>query len=108
AGQTSLVARRWSGAFRRFPRSESSVIPLLQLVQEQEGYIPPKAVRALARRVGAPEARIYGAGAFCARLRVRPRGGLPIRPCQGMARSLQGAGIGRLSALTWTGRKGSR
>ncbi|MCS7216582.1 MAG: NADH-quinone oxidoreductase subunit NuoE [Candidatus Bipolaricaulota bacterium] len=91
AGQTSLAAGRWSRGFRRFPRRESSVIPLLQLVQEQEGYIPPEAVRAIARYAGVPEAQVYGVATFYAQFRFQPRGRHVIRLCQGTACHVQGA-----------------
>jgi len=83
--------RGWSEAFRAYPRSESSVIPLLQLVQESEGYIPPEAVRAIARYTGVPAAQIYGVATFYAQFRFQPRGKHVIRLCQGTACHVQGA-----------------
>lgn len=83
--------RAWLKEFRKFPKNESSVIPLLQLVQESEGYIPDQAVRAIARYTGVKEAQIYGVATFYAQFRFQPRGKHVIRLCQGTACHVQGA-----------------
>ena len=83
--------RAWQKEFRKYPKNESSVIPLLQLVQEQEGYVPAEAVRAIARYTGVREAQIYGVATFYAQFRFQPRGKHIIRLCQGTACHVQGA-----------------
>lgn len=83
--------RGWTQAFRVHPRDESSVIPLLQLVQEQEGHVSPEAVRAIARYTGVSEAQVYGVATFYAQFRFQPRGRHVIRLCQGTACHVQGA-----------------
>ncbi|MFN3347053.1 MAG: NAD(P)H-dependent oxidoreductase subunit E, partial [Candidatus Bipolaricaulaceae bacterium] len=80
-----------SRLFRGFPRDQSSVIPLLQLVQEREGYISPQRVRAIARYTRTPESQIYGVATFYAQFRFQPQGKHVIRLCQGTACHVQGA-----------------
>ena len=81
----------WLEEFRKYPKNESSVIPLLQLVQEREGYVPARAVRAIARYTGVREAQVYGVATFYAQFRFQPRGRHLIRLCQGTACHVQGA-----------------
>jgi NADH-quinone oxidoreductase subunit E len=81
----------WLEEFRKYPKNESSVIPLLQLVQEREGYVPAQAVRAIARYTGVREAQVYGVATFYAQFRFQPRGRHLIRLCQGTACHVQGA-----------------
>ncbi|MBC7318258.1 NADH-quinone oxidoreductase subunit NuoE [Candidatus Bipolaricaulota bacterium] len=87
----TVTKRSWFKEFKRFPRHESSVIPLLQLVQEREGYVPPDVVRAISRYTGVPEAQICGVATFYAQFRFQPRGKHVIRLCQGTACHVQGA-----------------
>lgn len=77
--------------FEGFPRDESSVIPLLQLLQEREGYISEEGVRAIARYTRTPASQIYGVATFYAQFRFQPRGKHIIRLCQGTACHVQGA-----------------
>lgn len=85
--QTKTVSK----LFRDFPPDQSSVIPLLQLVQEREGYISPEWVRAIARYTRTPASQIYGVATFYAQFRFQPRGKHVIRLCQGTACHVQGA-----------------
>lgn len=87
----TIFKRSWFKEFKGFPRHESSVIPLLQLVQEREGYVPHEAVKAISRYTGVPEAQIYGVATFYAQFRFQPRGKHVIRLCQGTACHVQGA-----------------
>jgi len=88
---SGLQERAWLKEFRKHPKNESSVIPLLQLVQEREGYIPAQAVRAIAQYTGVQEAQVYGVATFYAQFRFQPRGKHIIRLCQGTACHVQGA-----------------
>ncbi|MBC7222283.1 NADH-quinone oxidoreductase subunit NuoE [Candidatus Bipolaricaulota bacterium] len=92
-GSQTVAKRGWLREFQGFPRNESSVIPLLQLVQEREGFIPPEAVRAISRYTGVSEAQVYGVATFYAQFRFQPRGKHLIRLCQGTACHVQGADV---------------
>lgn len=83
--------QKTSPLFKRFPRNQSSVIPLLQFLQERQGYISEEGVRAIARYTRTPASQIYGVATFYAQFRFQPRGKHVIRLCQGTACHVQGA-----------------
>lgn len=90
--RTSVLARRkWWKEFQNFPAAEPSVIPLLQFLQEREGYIPEEGVQAISHYTGVPVSQIYGVATFYAQFCFQPRGKHVIRLCQGTACHVQGA-----------------
>lgn len=91
SAKSTTAGTNLSRLFHAFPRDQSSVIPLLQLVQEREGYISPQRVRAIARYTRTPESQIYGVATFYAQFRFQPQGKHVIRLCQGTACHVQGA-----------------
>ena len=49
-----------------------NLIPILQEVQERQGYLSEGAVEALARVIGISENEIYGVASFYAQFRFQP------------------------------------
>jgi len=82
---------QWRRILQKHPPVPESVIPLLQAFQERYGYIPPEAVRAVARYTRTPLSQVYGVATFYAQFRLRPRGKHLIRLCQGTACHVLGA-----------------
>jgi NADH-quinone oxidoreductase subunit E len=76
----------------QFPVPGSSdVIPLLQAVQAQYGYLPAEVLEALAARTRISMTRMYGVATFYAQFSFSPRGRHVVRPCRGTACHVRGA-----------------
>lgn len=67
------------------------LIPLLQQVQAEIGYLPPEVMDRIAERSGIPAARVFGVASFYSQFRLEPSGRHIIRVCQGTACHVQGA-----------------
>ncbi len=63
----------------------SQVIPLLQKVQEKEGYIPEKAIEEISIITGVSISNIFSVITFYKQFRLRPPGRFIIRVCDGTA-----------------------
>jgi NADH:ubiquinone oxidoreductase subunit E len=65
--------------------AKGSLIPVLQGAQDTYGYLPLKALDAIAKKLAVPISQIYGVVTFYAQFRLNPRGKHIIRSCQGTA-----------------------
>ncbi len=71
---------------------ESGVlIPALQRVQAEDGYISRERILEIHRRCGVPVAAIYGVATFYAQFRLHPVGKNIVRVCHGTACHVSGA-----------------
>jgi NADH-quinone oxidoreductase subunit E len=66
-------------------RDKSSLIPLLQDVQNVYGYLPENILKQISEYVGMPLSRIYGVATFYNQFRLTPLGENVIRVCRGTA-----------------------
>ncbi|GAB1419680.1 hypothetical protein MASR2M12_24450 [Bacteroidales bacterium] len=71
--------------------SEGGLIPLLQLVQNEYGYLPEEAFGIISEATGLPIADIYGVATFYAQFRLQPVGKNIIKVCHGTACHVQNA-----------------
>ena len=62
-----------------------ALIPLLQKVQEEFGYIPPEAVQPIARALGLFPTQVQGVISFYTQLYTQPQGRNVVRVCRGTA-----------------------
>ena len=67
------------------------LIPLLQRVQEEFGYLPQEAMLAVARFTRVPEASVYAVATFYAQFRFTPIGETHIMVCRGTSCHVRGA-----------------
>jgi NADH:ubiquinone oxidoreductase 24 kD subunit len=67
------------------PNDRSSLIPLLQDVQNIYGYLPENALRDISDFVKVPLSRVYGVATFYNQFRLMPLGENIIRVCRGTA-----------------------
>jgi len=72
-------------------RSPESLIPLLQQVQEAQGYVPRAAMTRLAAALGMPVARVYGVATFYNQFRFTAPGEHIIEICRGTACHVRGS-----------------
>jgi NADH-quinone oxidoreductase E subunit len=77
----------------RGPSGKGALIPLLQMVQQEVGYLPKVSIGLLSARLGVPESRIYGVVTFYAQFHLKPRGKYIVRVCQGTACHVRGGKI---------------
>jgi NADH-quinone oxidoreductase subunit E len=67
------------------PRIPASVIPLLQQVQQDEGFVSEEAIERVARYAGSPASRVYGVATFYSQFRLKRPGKHMVRVCEGTA-----------------------
>jgi NADH-quinone oxidoreductase subunit E len=67
------------------PKDKSSLIPLLQDVQNFYGYLPQNILQEVADFVEMPLSRVYGVATFYNQFRLIPLGENVIRVCRGTA-----------------------
>jgi NADH-quinone oxidoreductase subunit E len=73
-----------------YPGRRENLIPILQEVQERQGYLSADAVRGLATVIGISENEIYGVATFYTQFRFRPPAEHTIHVCQGTACHVRG------------------
>lgn len=86
----------------RYPHAgRDSLIPILQEVQEDEGYISQEAVVHISNHLGLAASKIYGVSTFYNQFRFHPPGRFHIQVCRGTACHVKGSAA-VLDALTRT------
>ena len=67
-----------------------SLIPILQKVQEELGYIPPPFIPLIAQALGVFPSQVQGVISFYSQLYTEPRGKKIVRVCRGTACYVRG------------------
>ena len=75
----------------RHPPHRDSLIPILQDVQDQFGYLSPEAVTKVAQCIGISDNEVYGVATFYTQFRFSPPGEHRLQVCQGTACHVRGA-----------------
>ncbi len=75
----------------RFEPREQYLIPILQFVQSEAGFLPPEAMCAAARYLRMSESRVYGVASFYAQFYFEPRGRHKVTICRGTACHVRGS-----------------
>ena len=81
---------RLEAAMARRDGDPAGLIPLLQEVQREFGYLPEEGMKEVARRLRIPETRVYGVATFYSQFTMRPRGENVITVCCGTACHVRG------------------
>jgi len=76
--------------FGGYQPSRENLIPILQEIQERQGYLSEDALGTLAATSGISESEIYGVATFYAQFRFRPPAEHTIHVCQGTACHVRG------------------
>ncbi|ACB84294.1 NADH-quinone oxidoreductase subunit NuoE [Natranaerobius thermophilus] len=77
---------------RKHRKDSGGLIPLLQTVQEREGYLSRKRLESIAREMNLSLAKIMGVVSFYSQFHIQPKGKNIIRVCMGTACHVKGAG----------------
>jgi len=76
----------------RYPNAtRDALIPILQAVQEQNGYLSREAVCQIGRHLSLPSSKIYGVAPFYNQFRFQPQGRFHIQVCRGTACHVKGS-----------------
>lgn len=75
----------------RYPREESSLIMVLQDIQEEFRYLPKEILIETADKLGLPHAKIFGVATFFKAFSLEPRGKKVIQVCTGTACHVRGS-----------------
>ncbi|ACM18835.1 NADH dehydrogenase I, E subunit [Geotalea daltonii FRC-32] len=75
----------------KFLTLPGNLMPVLQGIQEEYGYVPKPTIDLVAERLNVYPSQIYGVLTFYAQFHLKPRGKFIIRVCVGTACHVQGA-----------------
>ena len=78
--------------FNRHERGRDALIPILQDVQKELGYISPESVAAISRYLRISENEIFGVSSFYAQFRFSAPGRHSVKVCLGTACHVRGGG----------------
>jgi len=76
--------------FKKHGRTSDELIPILQDVQKEFGYISPESVKKISRYLKVSENQIYGVSSFYAQFRFTEPGRHGIKVCLGTACHVRG------------------
>jgi NADH:ubiquinone oxidoreductase subunit E len=75
---------------KSLPERDGALIPLLQRVQFDQGFISPEAIRAVAEELGVSESIVYGVATFYSEFRLFRPGKHHLKVCLGTSCYLSG------------------
>lgn len=81
---------RLSEILSPYKGKRDALIPILQKVQAELGYLPDEAMLEIARVTGLPESRVFAVASFYAQFRFTPRGKHSFMVCRGTACHVRG------------------
>ena len=77
---------------QKHPRAgRDALIPILQEVQEKQGYLSREAVIRISRHLNLPTAKLYGVATFYNQFRFQPKGKYHFMVCRGTACHVKGS-----------------
>ena len=85
------MEERLSAVLSPYEGRKDALIPMLQKVQEELGYLPEEAMMAIAKFTGTPESHVYGVATFYAQFYFSRRGRNQTKICTGTACHVKGA-----------------
>lgn len=74
----------------QYSQQKWALIPLLQRIQDEFGYIPPQSIPIIARSLRLFPSQVQGVISFYAQLYTQPRGKKVVRVCRGTACHVRG------------------
>jgi len=75
----------------RYENDAGMLIPMMQDLQAEYGYLPPEELKLLSRELCVPLTRVYGAAMFYSSFRLSPRGQHEVTLCMGTVCYLKGS-----------------
>ena len=87
---TEISLTRINAIVAEYSQQKWSLIPMLQKIQNEFGYIPPQSIQPLARALGIFPSQVQGVISFYTQLYTHPRGRKIVRVCRGTACHVRG------------------
>jgi len=75
----------------RYDGDDGMLIPMMQDLQAESGYLPADQLRCLGRRLRLPLSRLYAVATFYSSFRLAPKGAHELTLCMGTVCYLKGA-----------------
>jgi NADH-quinone oxidoreductase subunit E len=91
AKEGDRMEERLSEILSPYEGKQDALIPILQKVQEELGYLPAEAMQEIARTTGLPQSRVYAVATFYAQFYFTRRGRHQTKICAGTACHVKGA-----------------
>jgi len=85
------VTAEVAGAISHYPVKRSAVLPLLWIAQRTWGWLPPAAMRLVARTLDLDEPFVFGVATFYTMFNLKPVGRHHLQVCMTLSCSLMGA-----------------
>lgn len=85
------MEERLNAILEPYRGKKDSLIPILQKVQKELGYLPEESMLEIARVTGVAESRVYGVATFYAQFYFTRRGKNQTKVCTGTACHVKGA-----------------
>ena len=79
-----------SSILEKYKGEKWSLIPLLQEVQEEYGYVPPETIQPIAKALRLFPSEVQGVITFYSQFSLEPRGKYVVRVCKGTACHVRG------------------
>jgi NADH-quinone oxidoreductase E subunit len=87
-----VIASDVDTVLQRFPNAKrDALIPILQEVQDQTGYLSREAIGQIGRHLALPTSKIYGVATFYNQFRFQPQGKFHVQVCRGTACHVKGS-----------------
>jgi len=87
---TKAELARINAIVSEYSQQKWAMIPLLQKIQNELGYIPPQSIPLIARSLGLFPSQVQGVISFYTQLYTQPRGRKVVRVCRGTACHVRG------------------
>ena len=91
--QKTNIKEQTRRLLNQFSRQRGNLIPTLQKIQEELGYLPREAMLEVAQFLDIPDIDVYGVATFYNQFRLEPPGKHSIRVCLGTACHMKGGYI---------------
>lgn len=102
----SLSPQQWRAKIAdNFQPSQDQLIPILQFIEAEAGFLAPEAMLAAGRHLRVAESQVYGVASFYSQFHFEPRGKNIVTICRGTACHVLGSGRLEEEVATYLGIK---
>jgi len=98
SNEEAEIKEKTRGILENIGSKRENLIPILQKIQEELGYLPPYVMLEVARFLDIPEIDVYSVATFYNQFRLTPPGKHSIRVCMGTACHVKG---GHITLAAW-------
>jgi NADH:ubiquinone oxidoreductase subunit E len=89
---SAAVLEKIERAIAAYPERSAALLPVLRLIQGEQGHVPPEAELWAAAKLGLRPVRVREVLTFYTMLRRRPAGRTVVQVCRNLSCTLAGAG----------------